>query len=436
MGEMELIKPRVLKGFSDYLPSDEIARKSLIEAIEASFRSYAFLPIDTPALEYADILLGKGGGETEKQIYRFFDHGERDVALRFDLTVPFARFLAEHRAKLNFPFKRYHIAKVWRGENTQRGRYREFMQCDFDTVGSESAACDYEILHISHNILGLISGGEIEIKINHRAVFNSFLNRLGIKEKSGAILRTVDKLPKIGRDECLSLLKELTTDAENILDFVEIKGDFMQSLSLMKEAAGISPGIERLELLGKYIIDGGISSSITLDPSITRGLDYYTGLVFESFLRELPDIGSVCSGGRYDNLVGLYSKQKLPGVGGSIGLDRLIAALKVLERLNEKASYAQVGIACVDIKATGAYQALANVIRKAGINCEVFLEEEKITNQYQSAEKKGIKYFIIPNRENPNENFALRDLKERKNLENLDKFKLINLLSDLLRGNN
>ena len=333
-----MIEARVLKGFRDFLPSDEIVRRDLIEKIEMSFRSYGFVPIDTPALEYTEILLGKGGGETEKQIYRFTDHGGRDVALRFDLTVPFARFLAEHHSKLDFPFKRYHISKVWRGENTQRGRYREFMQCDFDTIGSDSAAADYEILHVMRNTLLSVAGGDVEIRLNHRGIFNSFLTRLGIQEKSESILRTVDKLSKIGRDKCQELLLEITGEAGKILDFIEIKGSFDETLAVMTEAAGPSDGSERLKLIRKFMLDEGIADSFVLDPSITRGLDYYTGIVFESFLKDMRDIGSVCSGGRYDNLVGLYSKQPLPGVGSSIGLDRLLAALEALGRLETKKS--------------------------------------------------------------------------------------------------
>ena len=202
---MAFIEPRLLKGFRDFLPLQELTRRNMIEKIESSFRSFGFVPIDTPALEYAEILLGKGGGETEKQIYRFTDHGGRDVALRFDLTVPFARFVAEHRQELALPFKRYHIAKVWRGENTQRGRYREFTQCDFDIVGSSSAAADFEILLMIRNTLRLLCGGEVIVRLNHRGLFNRFLSSLGVEEQSVEILRRVDKLAKIGRAEVQKL---------------------------------------------------------------------------------------------------------------------------------------------------------------------------------------------------------------------------------------
>ena len=420
------------------MPKGEITRRNLTEKIETSFRSYGFIPIDTPALEYAEILLGKGGGETEKQIYRFKDNGGRDVALRFDLTVPFARFLAEHRAELNFPFKRYHIAKVWRGENTQRGRYREFTQCDFDTVGSDSASSDFEILHMIHSTLHAISGGEVTIRLNHRGVFNRFISSLELQDKSVEILRTVDKLAKIGREETLKLISEFAGDAkaEKILDFVGIEGDYDKTLSLMKTAAGESPELERLALIRQYMLDAGISGSIILDPSITRGLDYYTGVVFETFLVDLPGIGSICSGGRYDNLVGLYTKdsssaESLSGVGASIGLDRLIAGLETLGRLEANSSYAKAAIAWVSGTSAGSCQALADELRKQGIPCEVFLDEEKLTRQFQAAEKKGISWLIIPDSEDPFSGaLTLRNITKRENRERVTLEEITEILKE------
>jgi histidyl-tRNA synthetase len=419
------IEPRILKGFRDFLPSQEIARRNLLEKIENSFRLYGFLPIDTPALEYSEILLGKGGGETEKQVYRFKDHGDRDVALRFDLTVPFARFLAEHREALAFPFKRYHVAKVWRGENTQRGRYREFTQCDFDTIGSDSADADFEILLMMRNTLLAISGGGVVIHINHRGIFNRFLSRLGLLGKSVDILRAVDKLAKIGADAELSLLSESVgeSNAREILNFIEISGSFDEKLSAMAEAAGQGREAERLKQIGKFIKDTGIEDSVILDPSITRGLDYYTGVVFESFLADMPSIGSVCSGGRYDNLVGLYTADQraaLCGVGASIGIDRLIAGLEALGRLKEEKTYAKTAVAWVSPEAGGSCQVLAEKLRSEGIRCEVFLNEEKLTKQFQLSEKKGLLWLIIPDGENPLTGpITLRNLSKRENREGL-----------------
>jgi len=433
-----LIEPRLLKGFRDFLPATETVRRGLTEKIEAMFRSFGFVPIDTPALEYADILLGKGGGETEKQIYRFKDNGGRDVALRFDLTVPFARFVAQHQTELCFPLKRYHIGKVWRGENAQRGRYREFTQCDFDIIGSDSPAADFEILLMIRAVL-LNLGTDVSIKINHRGLFNHFLSHIGQKEKSAEILRTVDKAAKVGIDETGAELARIAGDlnAKKILDFTGIAGGsigsdtFKQTLERMTElSGGPSPGSTRLNELWMFMRDylhgkPGIDI-FALDPSITRGLDYYTGVVFETFLKELPGIGSICSGGRYDNLAGLYSKNKISGVGSSVGLDRLIAALESLGKLPGGTGSASVAIACLNLEHSGLYQVLAEEFRKEGIPCEVFTEatesadSKHLVKQFVLAEKKGFRWMIIPSdapRENPSLN--LRDLATRKNREGL-----------------
>lgn len=419
------IEPRILKGFRDFLPQAETVRRSLTEKIENTFRSFGFLPIDTPALEYADILLGKGGGETEKQIYRFKDNGDRDVALRFDLTVPFARFVAQHRDELAFPFKRYHIAKVWRGENTQRGRYREFTQCDVDIIGSDSAASDFEILLLIHTAMKKL-GVEVSIHVNNRGLFNRFLSNIGAIEKSVEVLRTVDKLAKVGEEETLKNLEEITgkENAKKILEFISAKGSFTETLDHITElSGGACPESERLSTLHRYMVDaiGTENDPFVLNPSITRGLDYYTGVVFETFLKQMPEIGSICSGGRYDNLTGLYTKgnETISGVGTSIGLDRMIAALESLGKLPAE-NNCSVAIACVKAEQSGLYQALAEKLRQAGISCEVFLEgggEKQLTKQFILAEKKGMRYVLIPG-ENPLESpVTLRDLASRKNTE-------------------
>jgi histidyl-tRNA synthetase len=426
------IEPKILKGFRDFLPAAEIGRRSLVERIEASFRLYGFVPIDTPALEYAEILLGKGGGETEKQIYRFTDNGGRDVALRFDLTVPFARFLAEHRADLPLPFKRYHIAKVWRGENTQRGRYREFTQCDFDCVGSDSAAADFEILLMMRNTLSAIGVRNVTIRINHRGLFNRFLDRIGCRDKSVEILRAVDKLAKAGRDATLESLAGIAgaENAAKILEYTGAGGGFEETLASLTEASGgPSPDSERLSLIRRFMNDTGTSSSFALDPSITRGLDYYTGIVYETFINELPEIGSVCSGGRYGDLAGLYSKEKLSGVGSSIGLDRLIAALESLGKSPERGAYARAVIACVNEDLGGAYQALAEKFRERGAACEVFPEAKKLTQQFALAEKKGAEFVIIPGDAPLAGPLTLRELGGRRNREDLCFEEALNLIN-------
>jgi histidyl-tRNA synthetase len=416
-----IIQPRVLKGFRDSLPASEIERRSLTTKIEESFRLFGFVPIDTPALEYAEILLGKGGGETEKQIYRFKDNGGRDVALRFDLTVPFARFCAEHYSELTFPFKRYHIAKVWRGENTQRGRYREFFQCDADIVGSDSAGSDFEILLTMQSVFKALGIDKVTLKLNHRGLFNRFLEKEGLAGASVEILRTVDKLAKVGRDATLKSLEEFAGEkAPAVLDYIEAGrrgAGYKATLEAITAfAGGPCPESRRMEELYGFMQDTGTEDSFVLDPSITRGLDYYTGLVFETFLDEMPDIGSVCSGGRYDNLAGLYTKEKLPGVGASVGLDRLIAALGEMGRSeNEASGFVPLAVACLDGAACGKNQALAGRFRQAGIATTVINEARKPVQQYIQAEKQGQRWVITQKEEG----LTLRDLKTRKDYAGL-----------------
>jgi len=399
----ELIQPRVLKGFRDFLPESEIERALLTETLTQVFRSSGFVPIDTPALEYSEILLRKSDGETEKQVFRFEDNGGRDVSLRFDLTVPFARFVAEHREELYFPFKRYHIAKVWRGEKPQAGRYREFVQCDFDIVGSDSPAVDFEILAMMKASLGAIGVKGVTIRLSHRGVFNRFIAKLDLADKSEDILRTVDKLAKVGEAEVLSQLAEFSGNdrAKQILTYVKGAGDgpenFDKTLNLIEEmAGGPADDSKRLRDIHAYMTETGIADSFVLDPSITRGLDYYTGVVYETFLDELPSIGSVCSGGRYDNLAGLYMKDRVPGVGASIGLDRLLAGLAELGKKNSKASFTDAVVFCQNEADMGAYQRCAASLRAIGVACEVFPDAKKMNQQYAWAEKKSIAWGVTP----------------------------------------
>ncbi len=415
----DLIQPRVLKGFRDFLPQAEIGRTDLTEKITKVYRSFGFVPIDTPVLEYTEILLRKSNGETEKQVFRFRDNGGRDVALRFDLTVPFARFTAEHKSELYFPFKRYHIAKVWRGEKPQAGRYREFVQCDVDTVGSDSAASDFEILNVMKAALNEIGVSDITIHVNHRGIFNRFLLNLGLSDKSEDILRSVDKLAKVGKDE---VLKELTESsgsaekAEKIMEYISSSGSFLEILSKIEElAGGADKDTQRMRDIYYMMQAAGIEQTYVLDPSITRGLDYYTGLVYETFLNKLPSIGSVCSGGRYDNLAGLYMKEKVPGVGGSIGIDRLIAGLEQLGLFNSYGSYLDCEIYCQDEKNAVYYQKVAGKMRSLGINVEVFPEAKKMAQQYAVTTAKGVKWgLILGDEEVKNNTVTLKNLLTRE----------------------
>ncbi len=411
----DIIEPRVLKGFRDYLPEAEIERAALIEILQRVFRSFGFVPIDTPALEYAEILLGKGGGETDKQVYRFLDLGGRDVALRFDLTIPFARFMAEHVDELYLPFRRYHMAKVWRGENTQRGRYREFMQCDFDIVGADSAMADADIVLLIRDAFDALGVGTFKIRINHRGLFNRFLSRNGLSGKSSFVLRSVDKQDKISPAELKALLEtEIGRDScALVLDYIKPEADYMATLKKLESLAG-GPGedSDRLRQIYEAARASSIavawndaaaghsrsesdSESLVLDPGITRGLDYYTGVVFETRLDEMPEIGSVCGGGRYDELASLYSTKKLPGVGAAIGLDRLLTALETLGKTKKRSGYSEVLVLCVEDSFGSRYQEIAAILRRSSIIAEVFPEKRKLAQQFSYAEKKSIPFALI-----------------------------------------
>lgn len=400
----DLIQPKVLKGFRDFLPADEIERALLMERLVKVFRDYGFVPIDTPALEYSEILLRKSGGETEKQVFRFNDNGGRDVAMRFDLTVPLARFVAEHKSEIYFPFKRYHLGKVWRGEKPQAGRYREFLQCDFDTLGSDSAAVDFEILRLIKKALNELGVFNFKIHVSHRGIFNRFLKSLNLSEDSEEVLRIVDKLAKIGEDEVLKLLTDISSEesAKKILAYIsgvnkELKSeDFEKTLSHLENLAGGSgEDTKRMRDIYALVKAVGIEDSVVFDPSITRGLDYYTGVVFETFLSDLPSIGSVCSGGRYDNLTALYMKESITGVGASIGLDRLLAALEQLGHQKTKASFTDLLIFSLPEDDQVLSYKIVNFFEAEKINAEVYPEPKKMNHQYTYAEKKDIRWGLF-----------------------------------------
>lgn len=397
---MSLIEPRVLKGFRDYLPSAMLARERLMETARRVYRSYGFSPIDTPALEYAEILLGKGGDESDKQLFRFMDQGDRDVALRFDLTVPLARFAAQHFAELGTPFKRYHIAPVWRGENVQRGRYREFLQCDFDTIGTESNAADIETLLVIHDLMTALGFERFKIRVNNRLILNGLLEQLGLTEKSVGVLRAIDKLEKIQATGVIAELVEkvgLTNDAAEKIVVVCRRGAKLEDLEpLLGDNAAGQLGVSRLRELFAAAQTAGIPAErIELDVSIARGLDYYTGTIYETFLSDLPGIGSVCSGGRYDNLAGLFTKEKLPGVGGSLGLDRLLAAMEELKLLSAESTPAPILIVQFTAEKLGDYQRVARQLRAAGLNTEVFPDPKPIGKQLKYADRKGFRVALI-----------------------------------------
>ncbi len=399
-----LIEPRTLKGFRDYPPELMIPRERLLEKARQVYRSYGFAPIDTPALEYTEILLGKGGEESDKLIYRFQDHGGRDVALRFDLTVPFARFAAMTIAKLGTPFKRYAMGPVWRGENTAHGRYREFWQCDFDTIGTTSNASDIETALVIHDLMRELGFERFEVRINNRLVLNGLLEEIGLAGQTAAVLRALDKLPKIGADK---VTEEMTQSAgvtreqaERVLTLAGMKGSNEEILERLKRDFGSNPkaaeGIKRLgELLSVARTAGIPEDRLKLDLSIARGLDYYTGTIYETFLLDLPGIGSVCSGGRYDNLAGLYTKQSLPGVGASLGLDRLLSAMEDLKLLPRVSTPAPVLVIQFAAEFLGEYQKMARQLRAEGIGTEVYPEAKKVGPQFRYADNRGFRLALI-----------------------------------------
>jgi histidyl-tRNA synthetase len=403
-----LIEPRTLKGFRDFLPALMIPRERLIETARQVFRSYGFVPIDTPALELTEVLLAKvpDGAEVGKQMYRFTDNGGRDVALRFDLTVPLARFVSAHANELGLPFRRYHVGAVWRGENTQAGRYREFLQCDFDTIGSVDPAADIEIALVMCDLLSALGIDRFEVRINDRRILNGLLEELGLPlEAAMPVLRSLDKLAKIGREAVQEeLLRDAGISAEQataVISLASTTGTNREILAVLADRFAHNEqamtGVRGLQqLVDTARVSGIAESHIRVDLSICRGLDYYTGTVYETFLTDLEGIGSVCSGGRYDNLTGSYTKQSLPGVGASLGLDRLIAAMEQLDLLQGSvATAAPVLVTRIEADRLGDYQRIARLLRQAGIGADVFPDTKKLGQQLAYAEKRGFQVAVI-----------------------------------------
>lgn len=399
-----MITPRTLKGFRDYLPESAIPRERAMETARAVFRRYGFAPIDTPALEHLEILTGKGSDETDRQLYRFVDNGGRDVGMRFDLTVPLARFVAQHAGQLGMPFKRYHLAPVWRGENTQAGRYREFVQCDFDCVGTTSVLADVETLLVIDDLMRSLQIDAFTIRVNNRQILTGLLEHLGLVDKAVPILRALDKLAKIGREktaaEMVSAASVTTDQAEQVLQLATTAGTIEEILDQLPAIIGDGDtaiaGQERLRAFFDGVFAAGVPAErVVLDVSIARGLDYYTGIIFETFLDELPGIGSVCSGGRYDNLVGTYSKQSFPGVGASLGLDRLLAALETLKRLPTVRTPAPVLVTYFDASLSGHYLRLASDVRAAGLGVELYPDAKKLGPQLKYADSRGFQVALI-----------------------------------------
>ncbi|MFM9059179.1 MAG: histidine--tRNA ligase, partial [Planctomycetaceae bacterium] len=365
--------------------------------------SYGFAPIDTPALEYLEILTGKGSEETDKQLYRFTDHGGREVGMRFDLTVPFARFAAQHVHDLGLPFKRYHMATVWRGENTQRGRYREFMQCDFDTIGTTSPVADLEMVLVVHDLFAAIGVERFTIRLNDRRVLAGVLARLGLADRATSVLRSLDKLGKATPEAVAGELAAQGVAADAVAALLEMAGlagpadaVLARLETLVGDAEAGRVGVAALRAIVAGAAAAGLPAGrLALDPSIARGLDYYTGIVLETFLDDLPALGSVCSGGRYDNLAGLYTKQPLPGVGASLGIDRLLAGLEELHGAATVETPADVFLVHFDASRLGDYLRIAAALRTAGVAVEFFPERRKVGQQLKLAAKRGVPAALV-----------------------------------------
>jgi histidyl-tRNA synthetase len=398
-----LIEPRTLKGFRDFLPAAMIPRERLMETARRVYRRYGFVPIDTPALEYLEVLTGKGSEETDRQMYHFTDNGGRAVGMRFDLTVPLARFSAQHIHELGTPFKRYHIGPVWRGETPQAGRFREFVQCDFDTIGTTGVVADIETALVIHELLQEIGIDRFRVRINNRQLLTALLESLGLSHLATVVLRGLDKLEKVGGAAVEKEFAEaglLESQIAQVLQFASIRGApdavLGQLASHLRGNARAEEGIERLNTVQRALVAAGVPHErFAIDVSIARGLDYYTGIIFETMLGDLPEIGSVCSGGRYDNLAELFTKQHLPGIGASLGLDRLLAALDKLGKLPSNPAPAEVFIALFDADRTSDYFEMATLVRGGGFSCEVYPDPKKLGAQLKYADQRGFPVALI-----------------------------------------
>lgn len=402
---MNKIEPRILQGFVEFLPDEQIAFSKMYDKIRSVYERFGFLPIDTPVLEYSDVLLAKAGGETEKQIYRF-TKGDTDMSMRFDLTVPLARYVAMHQNDLAFPFKRYHMAKVYRGERPQKGRFREFTQCDIDVIGSESLPLIYdaEIPAVIYNVFRELDIGKFTVRINNRKILGGFFEYVGQSDNVTDIMRVIDKLEKIGAEKVGEELGKIGVgdgEIQKILSFISIGGtcdEIISSLrSLGVENATFTDGVDELAEVISGIRSFGVPDEyFTVDLTIARGLDYYTGTVYETKLDAYPALGSICSGGRYENLTGYYTDQKLPGIGISIGLTRLFSQLKEAGIVDtSKKSIIDVLVIPMSSSELDAAVKAAAQFRKAGVSCDVYYLEKGMKPKMKYANRIGVPFAAI-----------------------------------------
>ena len=400
-------KPRTLSGFMELLPEKQVQFDRMVELLRQSYSLYGFTPLDTPVIEASEVLLAKAGGETEKQIYRF-TKGDTDLSLRFDLTVPLAKYVALHYAELAFPFRRFQIGKVYRGERAQRGRFREFYQADIDIIGDGrlDIANEAEIPSIIYKAFTSLGLRRFQIRVNNRKILNGFYAMLGLTEQSGDIMRTVDKLDKIGPDKVRDILMGEETaltgaQADEILRFIHIKGSNEQVLSALEGYRGrnqvFDQGLEELNTVVKYLAAFGVPEDhFAVDLTIARGLDYYTGTVYETAMLDHPEIGSICSGGRYDNLAEYYTDKQLPGVGISIGLTRLFYVLEEQGYLNDRLPTAPADALILPMTDDLAPAiAFATRLREAGVRAQLYTEQKKFKQKMTYADRLGVPYVVF-----------------------------------------
>lgn len=413
----KLVEPKTLPGFMELLPEDQILFNRLYDTIRESYEKFGFLPLDTPTIEYSEVLLAKAGGETEKQIYRF-NKGDTDLSLRFDLTVPLARYVAEHYAYLTFPFKRYQMSKVFRGERPQKGRFREFYQCDIDIIGNDVLPLIYdaEIPAVIYEIFKRLDFGPFVIRINNRKVLNGFFESLSLSEEASEILRIIDKIDKIGAETVKEILADMNISSEKvdkILDFIQIKGNNEKIICSLKnngvENATYNEGVEELEtVINNIKLFGLEEESYKIDLTIARGLDYYTGTVYETNLVNYPKLGSICSGGKYENLTGYYTEQKLPGIGISIGLTRLFSQLKE-EKLIESSKKCLIDVLLVPMDDNNLDYVLkiANELRNNDIKADVYYGSKALKKKLNYANKLGVEYVAVIGDDEVNNNVVM-----------------------------
>lgn len=400
---MDKVTPRILSGFMELLPADQLLFNQMFDQIRRVYELYGFTPIETPAIELTDILFAKGGGETEKQIYRIEGH-DNNLALHFDLTVPLARYVAQYAGQLVFPFRRYQMQKVWRGERAQRGRFREFYQCDIDVIGANDPVADAEIPSVIYAVFKALGFDRFTIRINNRKILGGLFESLGLSGQFVEILRAIDKVDKIGEAEVIKELQDqgvAAKAASQIMEFVKIQGTNADILKLLRdqpvESALYKSGVEELTSVVDLIGSMGVpEANVRVDLTIARGLDYYTGTVYETVLDDYPQVGSVCSGGRYDDLAGYYTDIDLPGVGVSIGLTRLFYQLKEAGVIQARAATpSQVLVAKTDQSLLKPALELATALRETGIATEVYLEPHKVGKQFKYAGRLGIPLVVV-----------------------------------------